>query len=225
MNRVESAAKRSGKALEDITLVAVTKTHPVETIIEAVNAGVTDIGENKIQEAETKFSELDLKAPDLKFTRHFIGHLQTNKVKKALRYFDLIHSIDSKHLAEAVSSEAEKSGIDVEALVQVNTSEEDSKFGADPEDIIDLVKFVSRLPRVKIRGLMTIGAFLPDPEDVRPCFRMLRELSDEIKNAGLEAVDMKYLSMGMTNDFETAIEEGANIIRVGTAIFGPRRYN
>lgn len=224
MNRVESAAIRSGRAAEDITVVAVTKTHPVETIIEAVNAGITDIGENKVQEAETKFNELVLKAPELKFTRHFIGHLQTNKVKKTLKYFDLIHSIDSRHLAEAVSNEAVKSGIEVEALIQVNTSGEDSKFGINPENARELAKFIARLPQIKIKGMMTIGAFLPDPEDVRPCFRMLRELSEEIRNAGIEGIEMDCLSMGMTNDFEAAIEEGANIIRVGTAIFGPRQY-
>jgi pyridoxal phosphate enzyme (YggS family) len=185
---------------------------------------VKHIGENKIQEAEGKFLWLKDNAPEMRFTRHMIGHLQTNKVRKALQYFDLIHSVDSLKLGMEISRIASDIGKTAEILIEVNTSGEKTKFGLESESVLPLVESLAEAPGVKITGLMTIGAFLPDPEDVRPCFVKLRELRDEIAAQNIAGVEMRRLSMGMTNDFETAIQEGATMVRIGTAIFGARNY-
>ena len=215
--RIEKACQKVGRSPEEITLVAVTKTVGIDAIKHALSCGIQHIGENRVQEAEQKFAQIGEKA-----TWHLIGHLQTNKVKKALEIFDVIHSVDSLHLAEEINKRAIQMQREIQCLVEVKTSEEATKFGASPEGTIELIQQIAQFPGIRIQGLMTIGAFLPDPEQVRPCFQVLRELRDEVERTGIDRVTMKYLSMGMTNDFEVAIEEGANMIRVGRAIFGER---
>lgn len=214
--RIEQACDRAFRDPDDVRLVAVTKTVDASRIIEAINAGIDCIGENRVQEAAGKFDDL----PTVE--RHLVGHLQTNKVGKALELFDVIQSVDSARLAREISIRA--NGLDrrVPVLVEVNTSGEESKYGLDPAEVLDAVEEMADLAGIEIVGLMTIGAFLPDPEDVRPCFRKLREVRDEIEDRVIPGVRMEHLSMGMTNDFEVAIEEGATIVRVGRAIFGER---
>lgn len=215
--RIKHTCQKIGRDANEIILVAVSKNVPAAAIKSAVESGIAHIGENRVQEAEKKYEQLGKIA-----TWHLVGHLQTNKAKKALQIFDLIHSVDSYHLTREISKRAVQTNRMVNCLIEVNTSGEVSKFGIQPEDTVELMKKISLLPAIQIKGLMTIGAFFPDPEDVRPCFKLLRELKQEIQSNGLENVDMKYLSMGMTNDFEVAIEEGANMVRVGRAIFGER---
>ena len=216
-DRIEDAASRTLRDPGDVRLVAVTKTVEPGLIIEAIEAGVTCIGENRVQEAERKFrGEL----PPVE--KHLIGHLQTNKVRKALPLFDMIQSVDSVRLAREISIACESMGVDIEVLVEVNTSGEETKFGLEPDETVAALEEMADLPGIKILGLMTIGAFLPDPEDVRPCFRRLRELRSIIEEKVIPGVSMEHLSMGMTNDYQVAIEEGATIVRVGRAIFGER---
>ena len=217
--RIEKAAEKVGRDPSEIALVAVAKGVEVERITEAIDGGVSIIGENKIQEALPK-----VKAMGGSVTWHMVGHLQRNKAKEAVRIFDLIHSLDSLRLAEEIHSRALTAGMIRDVLVQVNTSQEETKFGLEPGQILDFLKDISSFKGLSVRGLMTIGAFLPDPEEVRPCFRKLRELRDRIIEANIPNIEMEYLSMGMTSDFEVAIEEGANMVRIGTAIFGPRAY-
>lgn len=215
--RIEKAALRSGRKKEDIILVAVTKNVEPERINDAIDAGIKIIGENRIQEAQEKFKFI---SKDVE--KHLVGHLQTNKVKKALELFDLIHSLDSLHLAQEISKRSRETGKAAEVLIEVNTSDEPSKYGVKPEEVSDLVKEISKLGNIKIKGLMTVGLFTEDIEKVRPCFVKLRNLFESLKSLKKENVEMRYLSMGMSSDFEVAIEEGANMIRIGTAIFGPR---
>ena len=217
IHRIDQACQKVNRNPKDISLIAVSKTVSSEQLKIALDSGITHIGENRIQEAEKKFSVLGKVA-----TWHLIGHLQTNKVKKALQIFDFIHSVDSYYLAEEISRRAVQYQKNIKCFVEVNTSQEPSKFGVEPDKTLELVKRISLLPGIKIEGLMTIGAFLPDKEQVRPCFKMLRDLKEQIQQKGIDSVEMRYLSMGMTNDFEVAIEEGANMIRVGRAIFGNR---
>lgn len=217
LDNVAAAAERSLRDALDVTLVAVTKTVPPERIAEAIRAGVTAIGENRIQEAERKFGA---GLPPVK--KHLVGHLQTNKARKALELFDMIQSLDSMRLAQELSSRCLATDSRADVLVEVNTSGEDSKYGFEPEQVVDAVGEMADLSGLRILGLMTVGAFLDDPGDVRPCFRRLRELRDEIEEAVIPGVSMEHLSMGMTNDFEVAIEEGSTMIRVGRAIFGDR---
>lgn len=215
--RIENTCRKIGRDSNSVILVAVSKTIPAEIIKAAIKNGIEHIGENRVQEAENKFNQMGRIA-----TWHLVGHLQTNKVKKALQIFDSIDSVDSFHLAQEISKYSVQLGRTVDCLIEVNTSGESSKFGVTPDKTLELAKKIALLPAIQIKGLMTIGAFLPDPEDVRPCFKLLRELRDNIESIGVENVEMKYLSMGMTDDFEVAIEEGANMIRVGRAIFGER---
>jgi pyridoxal phosphate enzyme (YggS family) len=212
--RMAAAAERMGRRVEDIKLVAVTKTVPVEDIEQAIACGVDIVGENRIQEAAAKYP---LVKGSVRW--HMVGHLQRNKVKKALEMFQLIHSVDSLRLAEEISRRAEALGRTMDILVQVNTSGEDSKFGLVPQQTIPFLESLAPLSGLRVQGLMTIGAFLPDPEAVRPCFRQLREIFERAGELELPNVRLRYLSMGMSNDFTVAIEEGANMIRVGTAIF------
>jgi len=216
-DRIEAAASRALRDTGDIRLVAVTKTVEPARIIEAIDAGVTCIGENRIQEARRKFTD---ELPPVE--KHLVGHLQTNKVRRALPLFDMIQSVDSVRLAREISTACESTGADIEVLVEVNTSGEETKFGLEPDETVAALEEMADLPGLKILGLMTIGAFLPDPEDVRPCFRRLRELRSIIEERVIPGVSMEHLSMGMTNDYEVAIEEGATIVRVGRAIFGER---
>jgi hypothetical protein len=225
--RIEKAAWKSGRKREDITLVAVTKTVEPERINQAIDAGIKIIGENRIQEAQDKFKFI---TRDVE--KHLVGHLQTNKVKKALELFNLIQSLDSLHLAQEVSKRAKsikalrpvgEKGKFAEVLIEVNTSDEPSKYGVKPDEVSGFVEEVSKLENIKIKGLMTVGLFTDDLEKVRPCFVDLRKIFESLKNLKRGNIEMRYLSMGMSSDFEIAIEEGANMIRVGTAIFGPRK--
>jgi pyridoxal phosphate enzyme (YggS family) len=218
-SRIEKAAAKIGKSQKDIKLVAVTKTVEVEKIKEAIKCGIQIIGENRVQEAESKFDQITEKVE-----KHLVGHLQTNKAKKAVELFDLIQSVDSQHLAQEVSKRADQMGKVMDVLVEINTSGEKTKFGIDPDEVFSLIKSISHLEGIKIRGLMTIGLLSDNPEDTRPCFRKLKSIFERIKSENIPHVEMRYLSMGMTNDFEVAIQEGANMVRIGTGIFGPRGF-
>ncbi len=216
--RIAAACARAHRDPREVEIVAVSKTVDVERIRQAIAAGITIIGENRVQEAWPK-----VQAIGREVAWHMVGHLQTNKVKRALECFDLIQSVDSLHLAEEISRRAIACGRRVDIFVEVNTSGEASKFGVVPERAPQLVTRIAALPGVRVLGLMTVGAFLPDPELVRPCFVTLRQLKEEIDRLGLNEVHLKHLSMGMTDDFEVAVEEGATIVRIGRAIFGPRQ--
>jgi PLP dependent protein len=213
-SRIDRACKKAGKAKEDITLLAVTKTVPVEVINKSIVLGITDIGENKVQEAAGKFSAL---SGNVK--KHYIGHLQTNKVKKAVELFDIIQSIDSLHLAEEIQKTLEKSSKTMECFIELKVSGEESKFGVNSVNAGKLIDEVIKLKNIKLTGFMAMAPYFDNPEDARPYFKTAKEIFDKYKSAGL-----KHLSMGMSNDFETAIEEGANIVRIGTALFGERKY-
>ena len=219
-DRIATAATRVGRDPDSIELVAVSKTKPVSLIVEAIEAGITHIGENRVQEAQSKHPQID---QSVKW--HLVGHLQRNKVKHALQIFDLIHSVDSPRLLAEIDRRSAESNLTTDILIQVNTSAEPSKFGLEPDQTLDFIESAHHYTRVRIKGLMTIGAFLPDPEAVRPMFALLRQLREKIIAQQFPNVQMDKLSMGMTNDFEVAIEEGANLIRVGTAIFGERAEN
>ncbi len=214
--KVGDAAIRAGRSPEDVTLVAVTKTVPASRINLAIDAGVKIIGENRVQEAEAKKEEVQ------PVTWHMVGHLQTNKVKKVVPIFDMIHSVDSWHLAREIDEKCRNIGKIMPVLVEVNTSGEESKFGMAPEAAIELVEKMSRLPNISIRGLMTIGLFSDDRRLVTACFRKLCVLAEKIKSAKLDNVRMEVLSMGMSSDYELAISEGSTMVRIGTAIFGSR---
>lgn len=216
--RVAAAASRATRNPEEITLVAVAKTFPVPLIEEAISLGVKHVGENKVQEASPKFDAIGRKV-----TWHMVGHLQTNKVKRALEIFDLIQSIDSVRLAQTVNDRAASMGRIIDVLLEVNTSGEQSKYGFGPEEVEAGAREISRFKNLRIKGLMTVGPLVERAEDARKAFVLLRNLRDRISALNLEGVEMTALSMGMSGDFEIAIEEGATMIRVGTAIFGERR--
>jgi hypothetical protein len=213
------AALKVGRNPQDITLVAVTKTVPAERIEEALQAGVTHIGENRVQEAQQKYPIIGDRT-----TWHLIGHLQTNKVKYAVPLFHLIHSVDRLSLAEEISRQANKRDMVARVLVQVNIAREDTKFGLDPLETIDFVQHIAKLPGLKVEGLMTIAPYVENPEEVRPVFRGLRQQAEAIRQQNFTDVSMDILSMGMTGDFVVAIEEGATLVRVGSGIFGSRVY-
>ena len=217
--RIARAAEACGRSADSVRLVAVSKTMPVEVVREAIAAGVTDLGENYIQEAREKFNAL----ASLPTSWHFIGHLQSNKAKYAVRMFDLIHSVDSLKLATALNRYAEKIDRVQPILIQVNVAREDSKSGIYAEDTLPLIKAVAGMKNISVQGLMTIPPYFNAPEKVRPFFAALRELRDHIRKEGIANIEMNELSMGMTGDFEAAIEEGATMVRIGTAIFGERR--
>lgn len=215
--RIDESCTKVRRSTNEITLVVITKTIPVDIIELGISAGITIIGENRVQEAQKKFLKIDNKVQ-----WHLVGHLQTNKVKKALEIFSMIQSIDSSHLAQEVEKRASAIQKIVPVLVEVNTSQEETKFGVEPAKLFDFVKDILQIPHLKLSGLMTIGPGLAieDKERSRPCFRLLYELKQKVENEF--GTKMPYLSMGMTSDFEVAIEEGANMLRIGTAIFGPR---
>lgn len=212
--RIERAALSADRNPEEVQLVAVTKTVPVEKIEQAVNLGINVLGENRVQEALKK---QPLLSANLKW--HMIGHLQRNKVKDVIGKFDLIHSLDSLPLAMEIHKQCLKKGETANVLIQVNVAGETSKFGIKPEQLNEFVSNVLELSTIKIKGLMTIAPFTSEPETVRPVFKRLRELKKQLSVMGLVT---EYLSMGMTNDFEVAIEEGANLVRIGSGIFGKR---
>lgn len=218
--RISEACKRAGRNRNEVTLIAVSKTKPVEMLNKLMEAGILEFGENWVQELKDK-TEL-IKEP-VKW--HLIGHLQRNKVKYIVDKVAMIHSVDSYRLAEQIDIEAKKKGIAVDVLVEVNVAEEESKFGLTLEEVEALVRDISTLENVHVKGLMTIAPFVANPEENRMIFRKLRQLSVDIKSKNIDNVCMDELSMGMTNDFEVAIEEGATLIRVGTAIFGQRDYS
>lgn len=219
--RIEVVAGNKGINPQTIKLIAVTKTQSAETISLALKAGITEFGENKVQEAEKKLPFIN--QPYGGF--HFIGHLQTNKIKSLLKLNPcLIHSVDSFHLALSLSGAMEAYDRIQDILLQVNTSGEQSKYGIEPEKLLATAKEIALIPRIRIQGLMTIGRLSDNPEDSRPDFKLLKSLADDLNRANIPKLDINWLSMGMTNDFEIAIEEGANMIRIGSAIFGERHY-
>lgn len=214
------ACERAGRSREEVTLISVSKTKPPEMIEEAYQLGKREFGENKAQEMKEKHALLP---GDIKW--HFIGHLQTNKVKYVVGRACLIHSVDSLRLAEAIEQESAKKDVVSRILLEVNVAGEESKFGLKPEDTLALARQIARLPHVQIRGLMTIAPYVDDPEQNREVFRRLRELSVDIGSKNIDNVSMGVLSMGMTGDYQVAIEEGATYVRVGTGIFGERNYH
>jgi len=222
---IAEAARRAGRDPSEVALVGVTKTVGHEKITQAVSAGLRDVGENRVQEAKGK---IELLAPQfaregLSVRWHMVGHLQRNKAKAAVALFDLIQSIDSRRIAEAVSRAALAAGKVQEVLVEVNTSGEPTKYGIPPDQAVKFVEDLADLQGLRIMGLMTVGPLTDDPEKARPAFARLRELWDELRGAELPRCEMRYLSMGMSADFRQAVEEGANMVRIGTAIFGPRQ--
>jgi pyridoxal phosphate enzyme (YggS family) len=217
-NRIAAACGRSGRKPQDVLLVAVSKTFGWEFVREASDAGQQDFGENYVQELIGKRRA----SVDRNIRWHYIGHLQSNKVKYIVEFVHLIHSVDNEHVAQELDRRAEKANRSIDILLEVHTTDEATKFGVLPGRSVDLAKSISSLKRVKIRGLMTMGPFSEDPNDSRPSFRQLTDLRGRIEAEGIENVSMSHLSMGMTHDFEVAIEEGATIVRIGTAIFGKR---
>ncbi len=218
--RIQAACDRAGRDRNEVTLIAVSKTKPISMIEEVMEMGIVDFGENKVQELCEK--EGIIQTP-LKW--HMIGHLQRNKVKNIVDKVCLVHSVDSLRLAKQISEEAEKKHTIVNILIEVNIAYEDTKFGVSKEDTLPLILEISKLPNIKIKGLMTIAPFVENPEDNRIHFSNLRNLLIDIKSKNIDNIDMDILSMGMTGDFEVAIEEGATMVRVGTGIFGQRNYN
>lgn len=217
--RIQKACERSGRNPKDVTLVAVSKTKPEEDIMELYRAGQRDFGENYIQELRKKHDDLP---KDIRW--HMIGHLQRNKVKYIAEYVTLIHSVDSMELAETIEKEAVKHNRTIPVLIEVNVAQEESKFGVSLEEAPKLAEEISTLPHVEVRGFMTSAPFVENPEDDRSVFRSLHQLSVDMKTKNHNNVNVDVLSMGMTNDFEVAVEEGSTMVRVGTAIFGKRNY-
>lgn len=217
---IKNACIKSSRDVSEVTLIAVSKTKPVEAIYEAMACGMKDFGENKVQEMCDKIETIN--EP---LNWHLIGHLQTNKVKYIIGRTCLIHSVDSLHLAEKIQDEAAKKNVHADILVQVNVANETTKFGLSTNETIDMIEQIAKLPNVHIQGLMTIAPFVDDPEDNRQIFREMKQLSVDIKGKNIDNVNMNILSMGMTGDYEVAIEEGATMVRVGTGIFGERNYN
>ena len=216
-NRIDDSLRRAGRPPQAATLIAVSKTKPVSMILEAYRAGIRDFGENKVQELTEKREQLP---SDIRW--HMIGHLQRNKVKYLIGNVALIHGVDSLRLAEEISRESVKKSVETDILIEVNAAGEESKFGAAPEETLALVEAISRLPAVHIKGLMTIAPYTENPEENRKYFRALKQLSVDITRKNVDNVSMSVLSMGMTNDYEVAVEEGATYVRVGTGIFGLR---
>ena len=213
--KIKEAALKVKRDPQEIKLVAVTKTATLEQIKEAINEGVKIIGESKIQEAKGKYQIL---TTEVKW--HLIGHLQTNKVKYAVEIFDLIHSVDSIKLAKEIDKRSVQFKKTMDVLIEVNISGEETKYGYNPEKVEAFLKEISEFSGIRVRGLMTIAPILKNKEEVRPYFRGLRELSERIREKNIKNIKMDYLSMGMTDDFEIAIEEGANMVRIGRGIFG-----
>ena len=216
---IQAACDRAGRSREEVRLIAVSKTKPVSDIEEVLTTGILDYGENKVQELSDKY---DVLPKNIRW--HMIGHLQRNKVKYLIGKTVLIHSVDSLRLAEQIEHEAAKADTIMNVLIEVNVAGEESKFGTTCNEAIELVRAVAAWKHVKINGLMTIAPFTDNPEDNRIYFKKLKQLSVDIKSKNIDNVDMDELSMGMTGDYEVAIEEGATMVRVGTGIFGERNY-
>ena len=219
-DNIRCACERAGRSVDEITLIAVSKTKPLSDIEELIAYNVTEFGENKVQELVDKYENVSKPV-----NWHLIGHLQTNKVKYIVDKACLIHSVDSYKLALEIEKEAVKKNVIANILVQVNVANEETKFGLDTSQVIGLVEEISKLPHIKIKGLMTIAPFVENSEENREIFADLRKLSVDITAKNIDNVNVSILSMGMTNDYEVAIEEGATMVRVGTGIFGERNYN
>ncbi len=218
--RIAAACMRAGRRREDVTLIAVSKTKPVDMLREAYDLGIRVFGENKVQELTEKYDRLP---EDIRW--HMIGHLQTNKVKYIVGKTELIHSVDSLKLAEMIEKESQKHGCVTDILVEVNVAEEESKFGLRMEEVIPFIEKIVQYPHINVRGLMTIAPFVENPEENRTIFADLHKLYVDIKEKNIDNGTVSILSMGMTNDYEVAIEEGATMVRIGTGIFGARNYN
>ena len=219
-HRIQAACDRAGRKREEVTLIAVSKTKPVSMIEETYQLGIHVYGENKVQELTEKYEILP---KDIEW--HMIGHLQTNKVKYIVDKVALIHSVDSLRLAETIENEAAKHNVTVPILIEVNVAQEESKFGLKTEEVLSLVESVAALPHINIKGLMTIAPYVEDPEENRGIFRQLKKLSVDIAAKNINNVNMSVLSMGMTGDYQVAVQEGATMVRVGTGIFGERDYS
>ena len=217
---IETSAARAKRKAEDVTLIAVSKTKPVEMLKEAYDEGIRDFGENKVQEIMDKYDRLP---DDIRW--HMIGHLQTNKVKYIADKVYMIHSVDSLKLACEISRQAVKAGREIPILIEINIASEESKFGVSTDEAEDLIRQISPLPGIKVCGLMAVAPFVTDPEENRVYFARLRQLSVDITSKNIDNISMGVLSMGMTGDYEVAIEEGASYVRVGTGIFGARDYS
>ncbi len=217
---IKKACEKAGRKREDVTLIAVSKTKPVEMLQEIYDQNIRNFGENKVQEMCDKMEVLP---KDIKW--HMIGHLQTNKIKYIIGKTELIHSVDSLHLAQEISKQAVKHDVQTDILIEINIANEQTKFGIDAGDTIQLVRKIAALPNIHIKGLMTIAPFVENPEDNRLYFRRIHQLSVDITKENIDNVNMDILSMGMTGDYMVAIEEGATMVRVGTGIFGERNYN
>ena len=215
--RIASVCTRSNRDVSDVLLIAVSKTKPLSLLEEAYQNGIRDFGENRVQEMSQKAESMP---SDIRW--HMIGHLQKNKVKQAVKYAYLIHSVDSFALAQTISDEAVKQSKIVSILLEVNIAGEESKFGYSASEVLTDISAIAQLPNIKIKGLMTIAPYTDVPENNRCYFRQLKELSVDIRNKNIDNVTMDILSMGMSGDFEIAIEEGADMVRVGTSIFGER---
>ena len=218
--RIASACKRANRNREEVTLIAVSKTKPVSMLEEVYGAGIRDFGENKVQELTEKYEVMN---KDIRW--HMIGHLQRNKVKYIVDKVKLILSVDSVRLAQAIEQEAAKKNVIVDILIEVNVAEEESKFGLKVDEVIAMVEEISKYSHLRIKGLMTIAPYVENAEENRCVFARLRKLSVDIDAKNIDNVSVEILSMGMTNDYEVAIEEGATMVRVGTGIFGERNYN
>lgn len=219
--KIDEACKRTGRNPADVTLIAVSKTKPLSDIEEIIrDTSAIDFGENKVQELVEKYENVSKPV-----NWHMIGHLQTNKVKYIVDKVCMIHSVDSLNLAKTIEKEASKRNVTVNVLIEVNVAQEESKFGVSVDEVLPLINEIKNLQHVRVKGLMTIAPFVDDPEDNRVYFRKLRDLSLDIQSKSIDNIDMSVLSMGMTNDYEVAVEEGATLVRVGTGIFGARNYN
>ncbi|MCB5560079.1 YggS family pyridoxal phosphate-dependent enzyme [Anaerosalibacter bizertensis] len=216
---IENALIRSGRKNENIDIIAVTKTVDVDIINESINLGINNIGENKVQEIQKKYDNIN---DDVNW--HMIGHLQSNKVKYIIDKVNLIHSLDRLSLAKEINKRAKAKDIVKDVLIQVNISEEKSKFGLKKEEVVPFIEKILEMENIRVKGLMTMAPHVENPEEIRYVFRDLRNLGYKIENRNYENIEMKYLSMGMSNDYEVAIEEGSNMVRLGTALFGKRIY-
>lgn len=217
---IQEACKKANRSRDEVTLIAVSKTKPISMLKEIYDLGVRNFGENKVQELCEKHPQMH---EDLNW--HLIGHLQRNKVKNIIDKATLIHSVDSIRLAETIEKEAAKKDLIVDILMEVNVAEEESKFGLKVEEVIPAIETIATFPHIRIRGLMTIAPFVENPEENRSIFARLQKLSVDIRSKNIDNVNVDILSMGMTNDYQVAIEEGATMVRVGTGIFGAREYH
>lgn len=217
---IKQACRIAGRSETEVTLIAVSKTKPVSMLMEAYECGCRHFGENKVQELVAKY---EIMPGDIHW--HMIGHLQRNKVKYIIDKVSLIHSVDSMRLAEEISREASKKGIEVSVLIEVNVAEEESKYGVSVHEALPLIQKIAILPGIHIKGLMTIAPYVENSEENRPYFKIIQQLAVDISKKNIDNVNMSILSMGMTGDYLTAVEEGSTLVRVGTGIFGERQYD